>query len=171
MNNQNKFRLIIELVPETLWYSSLYTIFKKADQYYLWRDIKGKIFEKEGHSCWICGEKNRRLEAHEFWEYDNKNHIQKLRGIHHLCDLCHKIKHIGLWLYTPDGENMLRNQGLTRDDVINHFCKVNKCSYEQFEQHEKEAFRIYSERSQFEWTQDFGDHKKLIEPILKCIQH
>jgi len=63
MNNQNKLKLIIELVPQTLWYTSLYTIFKKANMQYLWQDIKGKIFEKEGRFCWICGEKKSEVRS------------------------------------------------------------------------------------------------------------
>ena len=41
---------------------------------------KNQDFEKEGRKCWICGAENTRLEVHEFWEYDNKNHIQKISG-------------------------------------------------------------------------------------------
>lgn len=38
---------------------------------------------KEGRKCWICGKKADQLEAHEFWEYDKENRIQKLKAIHH----------------------------------------------------------------------------------------
>jgi hypothetical protein len=160
-------KLTIELVPQTVWYSSLYNIFKEANQYDLWGDIKRTIFKNEGRKCWICGEENRRLEAHEFWEYDDKNHIQKLVAIHHLCDLCHKIKHIGLWLHTSDGERMLEEQGLHPEDIIEHFCRVNNCSEDDFENHEEEAFKIWSNRSEHKWIQDFGPYAKIINPILK----
>jgi len=35
---------------------------------------------------------------------------------------------------------------------------INKCSEEDFEQHEWEAFRIFSQRSQYAWIQDFGEY-------------
>ncbi len=152
----HRFNLKIELVPSTVWYASFYQFYKKNNQLNKWRDIKNNLFEKEGHQCWICGKKGIRLDAHEFWEYDDKNHIQRLVAIHHLCDLCHKIKHIGLWCHTLDGQRQMMELGLTRNDLIKHFCKVNNCPAEEFERHEKEAFRIWEERSRHKWKQDFG---------------
>ena len=153
-----KFKLTIELIPSTAWFSSIYKIYKKYNKLNKWIKIKKELFEKEGRRCWICGAENVRLEAHEFWEYDDKNHIQRLVAIHHLCGMCHKIKHIGFWCYTEDGRRQLEKEGLTRDDLIEHFCKVNNCSRKEFEEHEKEAFRIWRERSKYEWKQDFGKY-------------
>ncbi|MCL0052037.1 hypothetical protein M1M92_00875 [Peptococcaceae bacterium] len=74
---EHKFKLTIEPVPATLWFSSLCQIYKERNQQNKWRKIKEKLFEKEGRKCWICGAENVRLEAHEFWEYDDKNLIQR----------------------------------------------------------------------------------------------
>jgi hypothetical protein len=156
--SQRKFKLTIDLIPSTVWFSSLYQIYKKNNQLHRWNEIKRELFEKEGRRCWICGKETIRLEAHEFWEYDDKNHIQKLKAIHHLCDMCHKIKHIGFWCYTKRGRNQLAKAGLTKEDLINHFCKVNNCSKREFEKHEKEAFKVWRERSKYEWKQDFGKY-------------
>jgi len=145
-------------VPATTWFSSIYQIYKKNNKLSEWIKIKEELFEKEGKRCWICGKEESHLEAHEFWEYDEKNHVQKLKAIHHLCQMCHKIKHIGFWCHTKDGQEKLKKEGLTREDLINHFCKVNNCSREEFEKHEKEAFRIWSERSKYKWKQDFGKY-------------
>jgi hypothetical protein len=83
--------------------SSVYQIYVKKNKLNGWYEIKKEIFlKKEEHHCWICG-KESRLQAHKFWKYDDKKHVQKLVAIHHLCDMCHKIKHIGFWCYTPDG--------------------------------------------------------------------
>ncbi|PIY59979.1 HNH endonuclease [Candidatus Woesearchaeota archaeon CG_4_10_14_0_8_um_filter_47_5] len=142
----NTFKLTIELVPSTVWYSSVYRYCQESNDMQKWHNIKQELFEKEGSACWICGRKGRRLEAHEIWNYDDVNHLQKLEGIHHLCDLCHKIKHIGLWLHTQDGERMLKKEKLVRQDVINHFCKVNNCSQEEFVKCEEEAFKIWREK-------------------------
>ena len=154
----NSLILTIELVPSTVWYSSIYQYYKKTNNPQKWSEIKKELFSKEGHCCWICKKESVHLEAHEFWKYDDTRYIQKLESIHHLCPFCHKIKHIGLWLHTEDGGRMLRKEGLTKDDVINHFCKINNCFKEEFQKHEDEAFKIWSERSKHKWTQDFGKY-------------
>lgn len=155
---QEKFKLVIELVPSTVWFSSIYQIYKNSNQQNKWRKIKEENFEKEGRRCWICRKEGTRLEAHEFWEYNDEDHIQKLISIHHLCGMCHKIKHIGFWCYTEDGRRQLARAGLTREDLINHFCKVNNCPMEEYEKHEGEAFEIWKKRSKYEWRQDFGKY-------------
>ena len=152
-------KLTIELVPSTVWYSSMYQYYKKTNNPKKWSEIKEALFAKEGHKCWSCGKETMRLEAHEFWGYDDLNHIQKLETIHHLCGLCHKIKHIGLWLHTEDGARMLQKERLTKEDVVGHFCNVNSCSKEDFHKHEDEAFKVWSERSRHQWKQDFGGYK------------
>ncbi|MFA5797560.1 MAG: HNH endonuclease [Candidatus Woesearchaeota archaeon] len=151
-----KNRLTIELVPSTVWYASVYQYYKKQQTPQKWQEIKNELFVREGRTCWICGEEHSRLEAHEFWSYDDTNHIQKLEAIHHLCGFYHKIKHIGLWLHTTDGENMLKKERLTKTDIINHFCKVNDCTRTDFQESEDEAFKIWNERSKHQWMQDFG---------------
>jgi len=153
------FKLSIELVPSTVWFSSIHRLYREGNQLEKWRRIKEDLFQKEGRKCWICGKEGVRLDAHEFWEYDDKNHVQKLGAIHHLCTLCHKIKHIGLWCHTSDGREKLAKEGLSREDLINHFCKVNDCPREEFEKHEKEAFGTWKERSKHEWKQDFGEYE------------
>lgn len=161
-----KFKLEIELVPATIWFSSIYQIYKKEGKLKEWQRIKKKIFEKEGKHCWICG-KSDRLEAHEFWKYEDKNHIQKLVTIHHLCDMCHKIKHIGFWRYTSDGIKLLEKLGLTKKKLINHFCEINNCSIKEFKAHEREALKIWGKRSKYKWKQDFGEYKIKQKPERK----
>jgi len=155
--------LTIELVPATVWYSSLYKILKERGKLDEWREIKRKLYAKEGRKCYICGSKKGPFEAHEFWEYDDENHVQRLVAVHHLCSLCHKIKHIGFWCYTEDGRKKLKEMGLSKKDLIEHFCKVNNCTPEEFEMHEQEAFGIWRERSKYQWKQDFGKYQKYLE--------
>jgi hypothetical protein len=150
-------KLTIELVPSTVWYSSLYRLLPKSE----WYDLKNKVFAEEGRRCYICGSEEG-LSLHEFWKYDDDKHIQKLSEFHHLCNLCHKIKHMGFWCYTIDGKAKLEQEGLCREDLIRHFCKVNGCTEKEFKEHEREAFKIWSERSLHQWKQDFGDYAKFI---------
>jgi len=160
-------KLEIELVPGDLWHRSIYNILKNANQLPLWIDIKQQIFKKEGKKCWICGEEHRRLEAHEFWEYDDKEHIQKLISIHHLCDMCHKVKHTGYWLETKEGNEQLKSEGLTKKEVINHFCKVNCCTLKVFNKHKKEAFDLHLKRGVYIWKQDFWIYEDIVKPFIK----
>lgn len=152
-------KLVIELVPSTVWYSSLYRLLPKNE----WGRLKDRVFAEEGRECYICGSKQRPFSLHEFWEYDDDKHIQKLSGVHHLCNLCHKIKHIGLWCHTPDGIKKLKEEGLGRDDLIEHFCVVNKCSKEEFLEHEDKAFDLWRERSKHQWKQDLDIYEEFKE--------
>lgn len=149
-------KLTIELVPSNLWGFSVYGFYHVANPK-KWNDIRRGLIEDEGDKCWICGKKSKSLEAHEFWYYEERKHIQKLIAIHLICDLCHKVKHIGRWCYTEQGRREFPN-GKTK--LINHFMKINKCSLHEFHLHEKEAFEVFNERSRCEWTQDFGIYEE-----------
>jgi len=71
-------------------------------------------------------------------------------------DFVHKVKHIGFWCYTDEGKEQLRQAGLTRDDLIKHFCEVNNCSVKDFLEYEEDMFYVWEERSKYNWKQDFG---------------
>ena len=165
-----KFKLSIELVPSTIWYANIYNYYKQSNQMDKWHELKQYLFDTEGKRCWICREE-RSLEAHELWEYDDYKHIQKLTAVHHLCDLCHKIKHIGLWLHSTDGGNMLQQQKIKKAEIINHFCRVNNCTISDFQTYEDFVFAQWERRSKFQWKQDLGIyHPKYGLKILKSQQ-
>jgi hypothetical protein len=152
-----KYKLEIELIPATIWFSSLHNIYKEQGKASKWNAIKKNLFATEGRRCWICGVEDSRLEAHEFWQYDDANHIQKLTAIHHICSLCHKIKHFGFWCRTADGTSLLAKMNLSEDDLITHFCKVNGTTTADFELHLSESLDRWKSRSEHKWTQDFGE--------------
>jgi len=158
-DSNNQFRLTIELTPSTVWFSSLYNLMPKDK----WEELKRRVYEEEGRKCYICGSTEPPFELHEFWEYDDKKHVQKLVGVHHLCRLCHMVKHIGFWCHTEDGRAKLKQIGLSRKDLIKHFCKVNQCSEKEFLQHEENALKTWRERSKHRWKQDFGKYKNYID--------
>lgn len=153
---RRKFKLEIELVPEPLWERSLYHMLPREE----WKRLWHKIIQEEGGKCYICGSTGMKLELHEFWEYDDENRVQKLVGMHLICDLCHMVKHLGYWCHTDEGRIKLEKRGLSRNDLIQHFCRVNNCSEEDFLQHEEESFKIWRERSKYDdWKQDLGRYK------------
>ncbi len=65
---------------------------------------------------------------------------------------------------------MLRKAGITIKDVINHFCKVNNRTREEFEKHKEKAFRKWKERSRYKWKIDLGKYtpsKEILEAFKK----
>lgn len=146
-------KLSIELVPSTVWESSLYQLLPKS----VWNKIRNKHIEKHGRKCQICGETKGVMNLHEIWKYDDVNHIQKLEGFILLCKMCHHVKHIGL-------AEILASKGrLDYSKVIKHFCNVNKCNMEKFEEHRSRAFGMWQARSTHQWKEDFGEYGKFIE--------
>lgn len=143
-------KLEIDLIPSTVWYSSLYRLLPRQ----IWNNIRDDIIKSRGRKCQICGETEGAMNLHEIWNYDDINHIQKLEGFILLCRMCHHVKHIGL------AEIMAMKGELDFNEVIGHFCKVNGCSRAEFGKHKARAFEIWNIRSQEEWKQDFGKYTK-----------
>jgi hypothetical protein len=152
-------KLTIELVPSSAWNQSLYNLMARNE----WNKLKSAVFAIEGRKCFICGESIGMMSLHEFWSYDETTYVQKLMEFHHLCNKCHKIKHIGFWCHTSDGLLKLSQENLSREDLIKHFCAVNGCSKEAFDKHERDAFSTFRQRSQHYWKQDFGECGKYIK--------
>jgi predicted house-cleaning noncanonical NTP pyrophosphatase (MazG superfamily) len=145
--------LTIELVPSTVWYSSLYRLLPRE----VWDKIRNETIKNNGRKCQVCGETEGKMNLHEIWEYDDVKHVQKLDGFILLCEMCHHVKHIGL-------AGILANEGkLDYNEVIEHFCKVNDCTKKEFEKHRTEAFDVWQKRSEYEWKQDFGEYGGFIK--------
>ena len=149
----NTLKLTIELVPSTVWESSLYRLMTKE----AWNSIRDGFIRENGRRCQVCGETNGIMNLHEIWNYDDEEHVQKLEGFILLCRMCHHVKHIGL-------AGILASEGkLNYDDVIGHFCKVNNCSKRDFEKHKKDSFEAWNKRSKHQWKQDLGKYKEFIK--------
>jgi hypothetical protein len=146
-------KLEVELVPSTVWFSSLHNLLSRK----VWDNIRNEIIQKNGRKCQICGEVEGRMNLHEIWKYDDAKHIQTLEGFILLCNMCHHVKHIGL-------AGILASKGkLDYNELIKHFCKVNGCSEKDFQKHVTRAFEIWEKRSEHQWKQDFGNYKEVIK--------
>jgi len=160
------FKLTIDLVPKTAHFKSLYRYYQEKDEIVKWKKLKEQLFREEGRKCWICGKGaegnkiaiNLKLDAHEFWNYRDDG-VQELVAVHHICDLCHRIKHIGLWCTTDYGIEEMKKIGLTKEMLIEHFCKVNNSTEEEFDRYEQECFDEWEERNTVQWVQNFGRYK------------
>ena len=91
MPNNKKLKLTIELVPASSWNQNLRSLLKPQ----MWKNLREEVYKKYNYKCSICNSGGR-LHAHEVWEYDDENHIQKFVDLIAICSKCHAIKHIGL---------------------------------------------------------------------------
>lgn len=133
--------LTIELVPKSCWCINLRSKLSSAE----WDKVRKASYTQAGHRCEVCGGigPTHPVECHERWEYDDEKHVQKLAGLIALCPLCHLAKHIGL----AEVKGRL-------EDVAAHIMKVNGWSRKQYEEHRREAFKVWYKRSQHRWTLD-----------------
>ena len=140
-------KLKFEIVPDSCWYSNLRSELPKE----AWDIIRKKAYARAGGRCMICGAPSQRLEAHEQWEYDDKNGVQKLKNVVAICRPCHEVIHIG------------RTQLIGRErEAIGHFMKVNGCSYADYIKALGEANAVHRERSRKEWKLDISELPKFL---------
>jgi hypothetical protein len=141
----SSLKLEIELVPGPLWGKSLAGTLPKDR----WMALRSRMIQEKGERCEVCGQVGS-VQLHEIWHYDDKRHIQRLAGFQILCLLCHQVKHMGR-------TSILAKEGkLDLKSVIDHFCKVNGCTPQDYKKHEKEVREKWKERSKYKWTQDLS---------------
>ena len=143
------FKLLPCPVPSGCWYSNLRTLLPKK----AWDIIRKDAYARANGKCMICGAKKAKLEAHENWEYDEKNKVQRLKNVVAVCHDCHSVIHIGRTQLTG-GE----------DRAIKHFCKVNDCGYSDYIRALKTANADNARRSAMgEWQLDVSYLKTLFD--------
>lgn len=136
-------KLTIELVPESCHFSNLRSNLTKAD----WDTLRKACYRRFDYHCSVCGGVGRThpVEAHELWEYDDKNLVQKLVDIVALCPDCHKVKHMGLSILKGWDE-------CARE----HLAKVNGWTKGKALKYEAACFEEWQRRSLFHWTLDIS---------------
>ena len=141
-----QYKLNFELVPDSCWYSNLRSILSPAQ----WDVVRKDAYARADGKCMICGKKCTRLEAHEQWEYDEENRIQRLKIVVAVCRNCHDVIHIG------------RTQLMGREvEASEHFMKVNGCSYAEYRKALGEANEAHRRRNAVpEWKLDLSYLKK-----------
>ncbi len=136
-------KLTIELVPSTSWYTNVRSNVSKKE----WDIIRKLVYQQANNLCEICGGRGSKwpVECHEVWEYDDTNHVQKLKKMIALCPMCHKVKHIGRAGVMGEYEMALK-----------HLIQVNNCSRSQAQTYVAEQFLIWEQRSKYDWTLDLS---------------
>lgn len=144
-----KFKLNFELVPDSCWYSNLRSILSAKQ----WDFIKKDAKERAGGKCMICGRQSSRLEAHERWEYDEKNCVQKLVDVVSVCHDCHSVIHIGRTQLVGNIERAEK-----------HYMKVNNCSYAEYIKNLGLANDIHKRHNLIsEWKLDISWLERFVE--------
>lgn len=148
-------KLTIELVPRTIWGSNLRKRISRTE----WNNIRKQSYKDSNYKCCICKKdckEEEQLQCHELWDYNDKNHIQTLKGFIALCSNCHFIKHIGLATkFSIEGK-------LNMSKLEKHFCKVNKVDMSFFKDYLKKIDEQYELRSEHEWVTNLGKWNELI---------
>ena len=157
IRSKNPRKLEVELLPSTVRDKSLFQIFNKERRLDEWKAIKDELLYREGSMCWICEKKSSSLHVAEYWDFDEDNKTMILTEIHHLCDMCYKIKRSDFWFFTEYGKEQLKQLNISPEDLVKHYCRVNKCELKDFGKNWREAIDTWKERSRFDWKQDFGD--------------
>ncbi len=111
-----EYKLNFEMVPDGCWYSNLRSLLSPRQ----WDAVRKKAYARAGGRCMICGAPSKRLEAHERWEYDEENAVQRLKDIIAVCPACHAAIHIG--------RTQLKGDVRAAEE---HFMRVNGCTYAQ----------------------------------------
>ena len=143
-----KYKLNFELVPDGCWGSNLRNILSKKQ----WDFIRQIAKDNSENKCAICGKNAKRLECHEVWDYDEINHIQKLKDVIAVCHDCHSVIHIGRTAMFGQDERAEK-----------HYMKVNKCSYAEFRKKLGEANEIHKRRNEIsDWALDVSFLKEFI---------
>ncbi len=141
-------KLEIELVPDSCWYSNLRSLLTPAQ----WNAVRREAYSRAGGHCMICGARTAAPEAHERWEYDEKNAVQKLSDVVAVCRACHEVIHIG------------RTQLMGGEErAAAHFMKVNGCTYAEYRKALGEANAAHRRRNGVaEWKLDLSYLSKFI---------
>ncbi len=136
--------LFVDLVPQSCWFTNVRSCVTKDS----WDRIRKAVYGRAGYRCEVCGAardsaSKRWIEAHERWQFDDTLRIQKLVRLVALCSDCHTVTHFGL----------AKVWGVDKK-AFQHLVKVTGMTEREANDHIREAFRVWEERSKYEYSLD-----------------
>jgi Domain of unknown function (DUF5710) len=138
--------LFVDLVPESCWFKNARTCIAPQD----WDRVRRMVTGRADRRCEACGRgedpsRGLRLEAHERWEFSGADRRQILRRLVCFCTGCHKTTHYGLAGIRGETEQ-----------AFAHLCAVTGMSWQDAEDHVREAGEVWLERSAVQWELDLS---------------
>ena len=129
-----KLKLAIEPRPVSTWGVTLANLLPKKE----WDQLRYQCYREADYTCVICGSQEKQLHAHEQWSFDDKKKIQRLVDVQCCCVLCHDVHHFGRssQVYSKKYQQVL----------ISHWCKVNKLTKADFQEHQAQTREISRKR-------------------------
>lgn len=122
-------RLEIEPIPFSSWGMSLANKLPPEE----WKELRDYTFKISNYKCQICQATMRPLHCHEVWEFNDREKIQKLKALECLCEMCHNVKHLGY------SKSQYPKKYI--DQLIEHWCRVNKKTLKDFEVYENKIWK------------------------------
>ncbi len=139
-----KLKLEIEPRPASTWGVTLANILPRKE----WAELARQCKWEADYTCVICKADGTKMHAHEVWEFDDKKKIQRLIDIQCCCVLCHDVHHFG----RSSQVYSLRYQ----EQLIRHWCKVNKLTKADFQRHLQVIHTISKKRTRFHYQVKVG---------------
>lgn len=138
--------LFVDLVPSSCWFTNVRSAVAHQD----WDRLHRMITGRSGRRCEICGlgenrSRERWLEAHERWDYDDATSTQTLRRLISVCSSCHRSTHYGLATVTGRAE-----------EAFAHLRRVTGMTVAEADAHIDAAYQLWVARSQRDWTLDLS---------------
>jgi len=169
LERYSQMPLRMEIVPEPAWYFNLRKMFTATT----WGLVRNRAYGRYWYTCPFCRKEHWNLEkeeqdilkpvggglhAHEIWSYDDETHTQRCDGIVALCPTCHSIKHMVLT------QKRAQEGAVKMSEVISHFCTVNQCLQQDFEDILEFEMQVFHFRGKFKWTCDIQDYMEYVGP-------
>ncbi len=154
-----EFKLQMEMLPASAWKNSLANGLISKEE---WDILRKYAYSKEDYHCQICKENKKGikggLHAHEIWEFNEFDKIQKLINIVALCPKCHHAIHIGFT--NTQGQQYF-------EEIKRHYMKVNNCTEYEFDMAFDMAVDKCSELSFTYWKQDISFAQETLKKLKR----
>jgi hypothetical protein len=137
-------RLAIQPLPNSTWGISLSQKLDKET----WDYLRRECYKGANYRCEICFSDMGGLNAHELWKFDDKKLLQIFNGLECVCTSCHEVHHFGrssLVFNLPQIEELIR-----------HWCRVNRMTFKDFQKHKAEVDMISMRRANKKYTVMIG---------------
>jgi hypothetical protein len=136
-------KLTIELVPKPCWFSNVRSNVNSAE----WTKLKKITAHKAQYRCELCEGKGDKwpVECHEIWDYNDEQLTQTLKGLIALCPSCHRAKHIGFTELCG-----------RKIEITCHLAIINSWSYKHACEYIETQFKIWRQRSEYQWLLDIS---------------